>query len=117
MIKSTELRIGNYVLQTEGTTEVKVENLDSKNINGLPGSSFEPVRLNDAIMERCGFERGTDSTSRPAGPYHKGVCEVTVHNEFYAPEYFQPNGTELPHLHQLQNLYFALTGAELEVKM
>jgi hypothetical protein len=34
----------------------------------------------------------------------------------YDAVFSQSNGTRLPHLHQLQNLYFALTGEELDVK-
>lgn len=119
MIKANELRTGNYVQYTPepNDVEMKVASLSTVAINGFPESQFEPIRLTPELLENCGFKRGGDSTSRPSGPYHKGFCEVTVRNEYYDPQFFQPNGTALPHLHQLQNLYFALTGKELDVKL
>lgn len=114
MIKATELRTGNYVQHKSET--VKVKSLSSAAVNGHPENEFEPIPLMPDYLEHAGFDRGADASGRPSGPYKKGPCEVIVRNEYYAPEYVQPNGTALPNLHQLQNLYFALTGEELNVK-
>ena len=117
MIKSNELRTGNYVLDTSGKKETKVESLSKASVNGLPESQFEPVHLTLSILENCGFERGTKPGELPSGPYKKGLVQVKVGNEHYDPIFSQENGTKLPHVHQLQNLYFALSGEELDVKL
>ncbi|RYZ29041.1 MAG: hypothetical protein EOO10_07580 [Chitinophagaceae bacterium] len=117
MIKSNELRQGNYVQHNTGQKEVKVESVGKGAINNFPENEFEPVFLTESILSNAGFVRGVDSTSLPSGPYRKGLCEIKVGNEYYDAVFSQPNGTRLPHVHQLQNLYFALTGEELDVKL
>lgn len=117
MLKSNELRIGNYVQEVDGAKEVRVDSLAEGTISGRPESQFEPIRLTEAILWHSGFERGVDSTGLPSGPYRKGLCEVEIAAEYYDAVFSQSNGTKLPHLHQLQNLYFALAGEELEVKL
>ncbi len=81
---------------------------------------LEPIVLTAEILEKAGFiEKGGILASKY---FEKGVLQLK-HTE----EYFQRvlvtklNTTvfDLPitTLHQLQNLYFALTGEELEVKL
>ena len=117
MIKSNELRRGNYAQHTADQKEVTVKSLGKGTINDLPETEFEPLPLRQNILMDAGFIREVDPTGPPSGPYRKGLCEIKISNEYYDPIFSQPNGNRLPHVHQLQNLYFALTGEELDVKI
>lgn len=109
-MKVQELRIGNYVLK-EGE-EIVITSFTFYNIE-KDEYSYEPIQLTEEWLLKFGFER------RPWGLIINGLlfrdniknpCEVLtleIGNGFR---------TEVKHVHQLQNLYFALTGEELTIK-
>jgi hypothetical protein len=72
----------------------------------------QPIPLTPEILEKCGFQRAT------IGGYYKDFEDITVRlfqeEGFYSLEYI---GTKIQYLHQLQNLYFALTSEELKVNI
>jgi len=78
-----------------------------------PIEEFEPILLTRDILEKCGFEN-TDANDQYSS-YRK---------EFLTIRFMAGNSTRAKisdcefvcqYLHQLQNLYFDLTGEELEV--
>jgi hypothetical protein len=97
-MKENELRIGNWVLsQTEG--EVQIENgwqIDE-------GEEVEPIPLTEEWLNR--FDWGNRKDKDLAVSF--GLTSGTIH--FVAGNYY----VECYTVHQLQNLYFALTGEEL----
>lgn len=121
--------IGNYVEYNpdhvdEGTEIVPLEVIL---INGEDGTiklddGFEnyygeielnPVKLTPEIFEKAGFE------SFGVGYLHVGT-EILIHPfeagyKLFGSEW--PIGKPFFHVHQLQNLYFVLTGEELEIKL
>jgi hypothetical protein len=134
MIKVTELRVGNLILPRTGTDEhVKVTDIDEYGSIGTEayfwdgagstGTTSEIARgipLTPEWLERCGI-----AYSKTFKCYSKDY-ELLFCNEgdqFWLCEQdaikggLQKIGKSFQYLHQLQNLYFALTGEELHIKM
>lgn len=117
MISTTQLRIGNWV-SFKGLWEVQVSGIRGSviYIDGNQGvfmdENFDPIDLTAEILEACGFEQ------KAIGYYWKndycvyytnsGLHQYKIHKEgvYYPPI--------IASLHQLQNLFFALTGQELQ---
>lgn len=111
-----ELRIGNYiqyfgnVVQVEGI--VNESNGFGLQLNGgdfasINSNSLEPIPLTEEWLVKFGF----DSCKSPNKDIQVGIVE----NEMS----FVWRGfvlKKIQHVHQLQNLYFALTGEELTLK-
>lgn len=84
---------------------------------------FEPIELTPEILEKCGFDRYTEVPNDGIGDkleVFEGLYGVVfffdVHGALVFKDYHS-NMNRPKYLHQLQNLYFALTGEELEVKL
>ncbi len=124
MIRATELRIGNWINDISGNpTQVR-----GVGTNGIwisksgpaTETAFKPTPLTEEWMVKFGFL--SVQIDHPA-PNHlafelNGLHVKIYHTGEIAIWY---NGHALiPHIHkyvhQLQNLYFALTGNELELK-
>lgn len=129
-----QLRIGNYVkicfTEKQGWEWVRVTNIHADgtidtDTNHKTRYYYEPIKLTDAILLSSGFkhdriyryrfELGTFVLARTmkdwSGPPTKA-------NECFslALDYGNQLSTQTEYLHQLQNLYYALTGEELDVK-
>jgi len=121
-----ELRIGNY-LQCKITQEsVVIKMIDSQcdvcSLNdGLCDLELlEPIPLTEEWLLKFGFELQLD------GSYQKNDFSIFLDKRFNTNLYLQDNekgsfkwfGYECKviHVHQLQNLYFALTNEELKIK-
>ena len=74
---------------------------------------YQPIPLTEEILLKCGFEKCNLLFINDIIPFVKIVkCgdyfDVIIGNVFYVKLYS---------LHQLQNLYFTLTGQELEINL
>lgn len=121
MIKAEEFRLGNLVYckgKIDKLTRVEDNNYCTENCgHGVWNDDLEPIVLTEEILLRCGFEK------------HLRAYKLKNFGKFmFSPEMgmsFYPAGNligllkndHIKHLHQLQNLYFALTGKELEVTL
>jgi hypothetical protein len=111
-----ELRIGNWVYPFDDINLVDSKNILRDCIQVQPKdfentTHLEPIPLTEEWLERFGFEnRNRD--------YFKGsFCvqyadRIFDHNNIFFFGY-NGNSIEIKYVHQLQNLYFALTGEEL----
>ncbi|MGJ1369547.1 hypothetical protein [Sphingobacterium spiritivorum] len=138
-MKATELRIGNVltfldkqvavVAITETHASIKGYELNRYTPVALDYTGLQRIPLTEEILLKCGFD-----FSQFKKPMQ--TCGVDL---FYGHDYYfkrigyktdlilrSLNGvfriecfysTRIQYLHQLQNLYFALTGKELEVKL
>lgn len=135
MVKSNELRVGNIVYGVSDRIEVikeihykggiwtqpiKMDFQSAGNCEDISGIPLTPEWL-----ERFGFE---NSVVKLAGggeikfdDYKKGSIGFSpvggnggLWQIFFGTQY---KGVFIKYVHQLQNLYFALTGEELEVKI
>lgn len=134
MIKANELRIGNiidfddcstdrvrvdYVFCDDDVWFVKWTQLtdDGWFIDGNSLlDEFKPIKLTPEILEKAGFEK-------PAHTYNGDIFHLAEWDEFPGCWCVAMNKNnailvlKLKYLHQLQNLYFALTGEELTVNL
>lgn len=130
MIKPEELRIGNWV--RVGDIESTVDCLSISSI-GLQGNLFtnyfksvDPILLTPEILNKCGLEKvtGNEYNMFKIPPHYLiGIYEETVSFVISIDEVkhlvwhgLKPPYWKFKSLHQLQNLYFALTGEELIYK-
>jgi len=135
-MKTTELRIGNKVLfkGNEKTInrihkdvvsfEFYLEPTDNPNLPGdyikVSIEKIEPILLTENWLSKCGFQKIIDENGREFfsliiknGDLSKPAIEI------YNNRTVIWNNTHVKHvesIHQLQNLYFALTGDELVFK-
>ena len=115
MIKANELRIGNLVHRKRTGRNTRVNNLSAGQINGTNVEYFDSIELTYEILLQFGFKDGIIKNDK-----YKFSCiycdgwniEYIEHLNYGIGKMVQFN---LYYLHQLQNLYFALTGTELTI--
>jgi hypothetical protein len=111
-MKPNELRIGNYVYAFK--TIWQIDNTYFCNLEQIETYNFIP--LTEEWLLKFGFEKVEDINKDTYPDYKiKGMLiHSNVHGNYvlgnYSPICF------IKYVHQLQNLYFALTGEELEIK-
>ena len=141
-MKANELRIGNYLQDQNGNIllviHISTESIQTTVLDRIKyplpnGWQMEPIPLTPEILEKCGFENDYKNSG---SKWHKKqyftdckeAAEVMIINvnpengrvAIYDEESYESpamTGKSILYLHQLQNLYFALTGEELEVKL
>ena len=127
MIKPNELRLGNLLQDDNGNImtveELKVDGLICRVIDRekypLPqGWHCQPIPLTEEWLLKFGFEHAYTSSYPEYTRYcinsfsvsswgkQKLICLGDFESEY---------DIEIQHVHQLQNLYFALTGEELKL--
>ena len=145
MLKANELRIGNYILWNsklsspeisfltfpvevtsilpdkigyispgiEHRSEPFEDDILQTQVANRPIEEFEPILLTRDILEKCGFENF--NVNDQYSSYKKGPLTI----RFVAGNAIRANIRDCEfgcqYLHQLQNLYFDLTGEELEI--
>ena len=107
------LRVGNYLRYKNTNDLAIVELIDKKHFDcrddyGLftPNADYEPINLTEEWLAKLGYDLISEN--------HYGVLGHLIwkiEGRFYCDK----NGMQLKYVHQLQNLYFALTGSELTV--
>lgn len=119
MTNGNELRIGNWVRFKHllcFIITIKQDNCEIQSSRLVVNSSYdfiEPIPLTPEILEKCGFEKGGIYF------YFSKFRVVKIANSdnwlILLSNHYQ-HICRLQHLHQLQNLYYALTGEELNFK-
>jgi hypothetical protein len=116
-MEARELRLGNYIQDELGSVE-QVESLNSyggeeineDTVTGL----YEPIFLNAEWLLKFGFQ--------PSGTswlidLENIVFDVqSIEEKYYLNSEGLPFSTGFKYVHQLQNIYFALSGEELTIK-
>ena len=128
-MKTTELRLGNLVKNQKGVAESiqgiytipdHIEVLTETHV-GL-ADDFTPIPLTEEWLERFGFERDEEYDEGGLVDYRLTLMKnslefVSFWNSEEITGVNQPQtGVDVEYVHQLQNLYFALTGQELTIK-
>jgi hypothetical protein len=120
-MQASELRIGNRILYKGKETIVNLWILQQLNEEMPFGTSdFQPIPLTTEILEKFYFaNKGIDGY----GSYYEknGYCLSKYKTDYFG--LFRDNPAacnsigdlELKYVHQLQNLFFSLTGEELTV--
>lgn len=103
-MNTKELRIGNLIA---GLSIEKVEWLGDHVVNLYNIGSYSPVKLTEEWLIKFGFVKHS-------GGYLSSDSSIELTFDFLV---WKPNikRLEILYVHQLQNLYFAITGKELSV--
>lgn len=118
-MRPNELRIGNYVSQRE-----EIYRLDENSLIDIleywkqfKEVLFQPIPLTEEWLLKFGFrnECGYDCAVCYTFDFNTGHTINFLNKELYC--YLDSKRLDnIKYVHQLQNLYFALTGQELEIK-
>lgn len=133
MINANELRLGNHILQkiNNRIVTVKCTPHHFELLSTGDGKDIYPVTLKVELLEKAGFLENMDYPLLPDAREFILVLPVIGNNKNEIRAYIKNNkecfgravvnglpvSNNFYHLHQLQNLYFALTNEELGVKM
>lgn len=132
-MKAEELRIGNFVLFHEESTIFKVTGIETGGLyvknetistwieiyqfSGIPITEewclrfgFEVDCVYDCVLEIKDYE---DKRNTFLCAFSDERDTVYLYHNYYSPSDYV---AEVKHIHQLQNLYHALTGEELTIK-
>lgn len=122
-INIREVRIDNWIMQRfPNKTPIQVMSINFVNqfgeavINGWEESEFEGIPLSSDILEKCGF--GIE-VIHYRYDFADGCYLLWVKDSEFQICYRGIYATAAPgkFVHQLQNLYFSLTGEELTVNL
>ena len=122
VLKEYDLRIGNFikVISTTKTFDSFITQAKGYDIVRIEEKSFnhwnyEPVILDEELLLNFGFSEigGCNEKDFTNGDYNIFINSIGEINFLFFREgdWYQ----KLNYVHQLQNLYFALTGSELTV--
>lgn len=132
MIQETEIRIGNWFTHNEnwsyrrdadiGSFNFQWENRDWYALGECTISldNIEPIALTPELLLQCGFENKKISPDYWELPDEKCIESWATNFSYYLPYYTLDTYTgsiKIKYLHQLQNLYYSLTGKELTVNI
>lgn len=127
-MEASELRINNYVEYNEEIDDVfslggwSTEiNLNNQNVTDV--RDIKPIPLTEEWLLKLGFEENKEnnwfsiSGGSEAIPVLVRIWAKDRIQVYYHWNYKQMNHIGyVNHVHQLQNLYYALTGSELTIK-
>lgn len=124
MVDAKELRIGNWVSYLGSNTQINSISIGepcgyvSTFKSGIIiQNQIEPISLTEDLLLKCGFEeKQWGDEDDPPVFYKNGLtisCKTWGKDSFYLNSY----DIDVTFLHQLQNIYYALTGKELEVEL
>ena len=129
-MKANEFRVGNwlvYVWENEVGLPVKeymrIEPIDIWRMEDDEFMElFEPIPLTPEILKKCGFNSDltitpkwlSDNLAKFSIRVIINKLHITIHKD--RDKQFFSFGS-IKYLHQLQNLYFALTGEELNINL
>lgn len=122
-MEAKELRIGNlvYYENDKVTEEISTTNLifiEYWNLNKgknktEPENRYKPIPLTEEWLFKFGFELNNKGWSKDNIDYfieyNDNIFDVVAYSFYYII-------AQIKYVHQLQNLYFALTGKELILK-
>jgi hypothetical protein len=109
-MKATELRIGNYYI---GCSRQEIEVVNGKTIEQFESGvlpCMKPIPLTEEWLVKFGFKNIYGRT------YYYKKLKFDINTLGKIRFYYSGKIVYLEHVHQLQNLYFALMGEELTIK-
>lgn len=129
-MKAEELRIGNLLLREGFANHIYIvkgighDAILRTDKGSMPIRGLHPIPLNEKWLKKLGFKKTADSISG----YNEGwifqnrkVVLKKADNRFWfylsdtEDDWFYTTSIVIEYIHQLQNLYFALVGSELNL--
>jgi len=138
-MKAHELRIGNYIslkLAKSNVYDCIVVGIEQDRIYYLPWLKLkpkvdylyslycyvEPIPLTEEWLEKFGFERDEEKRHGECYWVHGGFTNPQAPLFYYVDMFLSAHlgfpgwkNIKIKYVHHLQNLYFALTGEELQI--
>ena len=122
-MEAKDLRIGNYIKSLGSERQFILEDFSDLFDDSDPIENYNPIPLTEEWLLRFGFKRTKHKgIYQLIGECFDDLIEVRLYyndKSIEVLDYCEHNGvhllTELKHVHQLQNLYFALVGEELKI--
>ena len=115
-MKNTELRSGNFVKWADCSENLSVGQVTEITASGIWSGNWpvkEPIPLTEEWLVKFGFEEDGEQD------YRFYLLDESIAYDI-DDKCIRISGSwewaKIHHVHQLQNLYFALTGVELEIK-
>jgi hypothetical protein len=120
MIKANELRVGNWIASQYDDDPIKVTGgLINAIENGMDECSVEGIPITPEILGKAGFSYHSYKNGHLY--YINNSSGFTLLQSYgklnFSYSQSQTYGKALTYVHQLQNLYFALTGEELNIQL
>ena len=116
-MKPIELRIGNYVSnQTGGLKDIPIGEPHQIEIIDFPWAElYVPILLTEQWLKDFGFEQDCNWFNKWGENFRFKMCmnDKSVWTEIYYDGHYTHIEVDIKYVHQLQNLYFALTNKEL----
>lgn len=117
-MKPNELRIGNYIIDSHNGNIGQVTS--GKVIDNLL-DILKPIPLTEQWLLDFGFEKYYETVECGINEELEGfkLGDLDIMQDVYGNWFMcgmEFNVNRFKHVHQLQNLYFALTGEELAIK-
>jgi hypothetical protein len=111
-MEAKDLMVGNYVNAYTGLLSYQFHKIQPIDIDDLEAGNLiiEPIPLTEEWLVKFGFERSEESLCWSLDGFLFEYLDNKIFPIFNRREYC------LKHVHQLQNLYKALTGEELTIK-
>jgi hypothetical protein len=126
MIPANELRIGNWAYDNKLNGCIRFTSFHGLcNIENKP-DDYDPIPLTPEVLEKCGFlDTGTRYIGTPDEPIVWSSGYEEIRKDFGRYEYVlysdewdsNLKSITVDYVHQLQNIYFAITGEELTVNL
>ena len=117
MINPVELRIGNFIYRQNGFHD-KISAYDFEHANF---EALNPIPLTPEILGKSGFDSGVGGffikDSDGDWLLFNGLVNGVLEPDMYYTGANISEKAKPKYLHQLQNLYFALTGEELKIEL
>ena len=138
-MRAKELRIGNLIQKNGKIHYTNIFTLrDIKNLSIDDTDIFEPIPITEDWLLKCGFEKVKNKDKEDLREYightvqkakyaifgtdifitkvdKRGLLRRSIECDFMV--LFYHKSIPIKYLHQLQTLYFALTGQELEINL
>jgi len=115
-MKANELKIGNWInfIPDKGNFIISdIKTFNENTINGLELEDCQPIPLTEEWLLKFGFVKVKDDIFRLLED-DIIICTVSkIGSDEFEYEQLKVRGIYVQFVHQLQNLYFALTGEEL----
>ena len=109
-MKAKNFRIGNWV-EFKNHSYFEYTTLTQSSFEGdYIENTFKPIKIDDHWLKSLGFKKEN------GGIYTHGTIELRKDDQWYIVWNDSSFLTTLINVHSLQNLFFAITGTELEFK-
>jgi len=114
-MKANELRIGNYISTDKGILQKVNFNTFEYLANDkfAPHDAIDPIPITEEWLLKFGFDK---AVNKPIYIRWAGRFKIKYYLAINSLAIIGSSSLELKYVHQLQNLYYALTGTELEIK-